>query len=98
MDKKFFTLPKVSKCESYIYFSFWNPKEWRYQRFKKHLSRKIPQKDRRAELQNLLIFWTTGLRNGYNPFIAILPIIYYFLHSKSYRYFFYACPFVHRFA
>ena len=68
MDKKNFTLPKVSKCESYIYFSFWNPKEWRYQRFKKHLSRKIPSKDRRAELQNLLIVWTTELRNGYNPF------------------------------
>ena len=68
MEKKIFTIPKPSKCENYIYFSYWNPKKWRYQRFKKHLSKKVPPKERRAELQGMLNFWTTELRNGYNPF------------------------------
>ena len=69
MVKKIFSIPKVSKCEKFVWFSFWNTEKWKYQLFKKYISRKIPQKDVKKELIRMVEYWTNELKNGYNPFL-----------------------------
>ncbi|MDL2262727.1 tyrosine-type recombinase/integrase [Bacteroidales bacterium OttesenSCG-928-I21] len=71
MEKKIFSLPKLSKCGTYVYFQFWNHKTWKYERFKKHLSRKIPPEKLSVEQNKLLGIWTNELKAGYNPFVEI---------------------------
>ena len=51
-----------------MYFQFWNPDKWKYERFKKHISRKIPEHAVKSELARLVDYWTTELKNGYNPY------------------------------
>ena len=68
MVKRIFSIPKISKCETFIWFSFWNAEKWKYQLFKKHLSRKIPPKEVKKELVRMVAYWTTELKNGYNPY------------------------------
>jgi integrase len=70
MDKKKFSLPKVSPCETFIYFSYLNPENLKFKRFKKYLSRTTHPIEYKQELKNLVDFWTFELRNGYNPFKA----------------------------
>ena len=68
MEKKIFTLPKISKCKTFIYFSFWDAENYCYKRFKKYLSRKVPPQAVNATLKEMVAHWTVELRNGYNPF------------------------------
>ena len=68
MVKKNFILPKISKCESFVYFSYMSPETLKFKRFKKHLSRKTPPQEVKKELARMVEYWTNELKNGYNPF------------------------------
>ena len=68
MEKKLFSLPKISSCRTFVYFQYWNRKTWKYERFKKHLSKKVPKRAIETELAQMVEFWTTELKNGYNPY------------------------------
>ncbi len=72
--EKNFSLPKLSKCETFIYFSYWNADKWKFERHKKHISRKIPPEKRRKEIARLLDYWLNELKNGYNPYVEIKEI------------------------
>ncbi|MDR0872236.1 MAG: tyrosine-type recombinase/integrase [Prevotellaceae bacterium] len=67
MEKKLFSLPKISKCGTFISFNYWNAEKWKYERFKKHLSTKFSPEERHKEALKMLLFWTNELKNGYNP-------------------------------
>ncbi len=69
MEKKFFSLPKISACGRFVYFNFVNPDTCKFKRFKKHLPKNITGNAAKLELNRLVDYWTTELKNGYNPFI-----------------------------
>ena len=71
MEKKLFSLPKLSKCGTFIQFNYWNADKWKFERFKKHISKKIPPEKRKKEIGQLLEYWTIKLKNGYNPYVEI---------------------------
>lgn len=68
MDKKNFTLPRVSKCKTFISFNYFNPETLSNKRFKKYVSRHTPPEMWNEALRNLLDEWTIKLKNGYDPF------------------------------